>query len=153
MSAAEGPRADDQVKIPDVLPVLPLRDLVVYPFIIAPLSVARDLSIAAVDKALSDNRMILLTAQRDKDEEEPGEEEIFGIGTVAVYSEVDRQARHVKLADEAYLLGPAPAAESYLRGERIIEICQEAGAEAVHPGYGFLSENADFAEALEAAGR
>jgi 3-methylcrotonyl-CoA carboxylase alpha subunit len=76
----------------------------------------------------------------------------LGIGTVAVYSEVDRQARHVKLADEAYLLGPAPAAESYLRGERIIEICQEAGAEAVHPGYGFLSENADFAEALEAAG-
>ncbi len=76
----------------------------------------------------------------------------LGIATVAVYSEADRSARHVKLADEAYLLGPAPAAESYLRGERIIEICHKAGAEAVHPGYGFLSENADFAEAVEAAG-
>jgi 3-methylcrotonyl-CoA carboxylase alpha subunit len=76
----------------------------------------------------------------------------LGIASVAVYSEADRQARHVELADEAFLLGPAPAAESYLRGERIIDICRLAGAEAVHPGYGFLSENAEFAEALEAAG-
>jgi len=75
---------DEQVKIPDRLPVLPLRDMVVYPFIIAPLSVARDLSIQAVDRALSDNRMILLTAQREKDEEEPEAEDLFEVGTVAV---------------------------------------------------------------------
>ena len=62
---------DEQVSIPDQLPVLPLRDMVVYPFIIAPLSVAREISIQAVDHALSENRMILLTAQRDKDDEEP----------------------------------------------------------------------------------
>jgi 3-methylcrotonyl-CoA carboxylase alpha subunit len=76
----------------------------------------------------------------------------LGIASVAVYSEADRQARHVELADEAFLPGPAPAAESYLRGDRIIDICRLAGAEAVHPGYGFLSENAEFAEATEAAG-
>ncbi len=75
---------DDQVKIPAELPVLPLRDMVVYPFIIAPLSVAREVSIQAVDRALADNRMILLTAQRDRDEDEPGEEDLFRVGTVAV---------------------------------------------------------------------
>jgi len=73
-----------QVNVPDELPVLPLRDMVVYPFIIAPLSVAREISIQAVDRALADNRMILLVAQKDKDEEEPGEEELFDTGTVAV---------------------------------------------------------------------
>ncbi len=62
---------DGQVSIPGDLPVLPLRDMVVYPFIIAPLSVAREISIQAVDQALAENRMILLTAQRDKDEEDP----------------------------------------------------------------------------------
>ena len=76
----------------------------------------------------------------------------LGIRTVAVFSEADRHARHVELCDEAYLLGPAPARESYLRAERIIEIAKLAGAEAVHPGYGFLAENAEFAEACEAAG-
>jgi 3-methylcrotonyl-CoA carboxylase alpha subunit len=76
----------------------------------------------------------------------------LSIGTVAIFSEVDRRARHVELADEAHLLGPAPARESYLNGPRIIEIARAAGAEAVHPGYGFLAENADFAEACEAAG-
>jgi len=75
---------DQQLTIPGELPVLPLRDMVVYPFIIAPLSVARELSIQAVDQALSDNRMILLTAQRDKDEEEPTGDDLFRIGTVAV---------------------------------------------------------------------
>ena len=75
---------EDQVRIPDELPILPLRDMVVYPFIIAPLSVARDLSIQAVDRALSENRMILLTAQRDRDQDDPTEEDVFSTGTVAV---------------------------------------------------------------------
>ena len=76
----------------------------------------------------------------------------LGIATVAVYSEADANAQHVLLADEARLLGPAPARESYLRAERIIEIAQQSGAQAIHPGYGFLSENEDFAAAVAAAG-
>ncbi len=76
----------------------------------------------------------------------------LGIRTVAVYSEADAGARHVALADEAQLLGPAAARDSYLRGERIIEVARASGAAAIHPGYGFLSENTDFAEACAAAG-
>ena len=76
----------------------------------------------------------------------------LGIASVAVYSEADARARHVLEADEAYLLGPAPAAESYLRADRILDIARQCGAEAIHPGYGFLSENPDFADACEAAG-
>ncbi len=76
----------------------------------------------------------------------------LGIGVAAVYSEADAGARHVKLADEAYLLGPAPAAESYLRGERVIEAALKCGAQAIHPGYGFLSENEGFARACAKAG-
>jgi ATP-dependent Lon protease len=75
-SGAVERETDELVRIPDELPILPLRDMVVYPFIIAPLSVARDVSIRAVDQALAENRMILLTAQRDKDEDEPGEDEL-----------------------------------------------------------------------------
>ncbi|MCV6577016.1 MAG: acetyl/propionyl/methylcrotonyl-CoA carboxylase subunit alpha [Cohaesibacter sp.] len=76
----------------------------------------------------------------------------MGIKTVAVYSDADQDALHVKMADEAVHLGPPPAAESYLLGDKIIQACVETGAEAVHPGYGFLSENADFCKALADAG-
>jgi propionyl-CoA carboxylase alpha chain len=76
----------------------------------------------------------------------------MGIATVAVYSEADAEALHVRSADEGVPIGPAPSAESYLRIDRIIEACRKTGAEAVHPGYGFLSERAEFAEALAAAG-
>jgi len=76
----------------------------------------------------------------------------LGIRCIAVYSDADRDAMHVALADEAYRLGPPPVAESYLRMERVIEIALASGAEAIHPGYGFLSENPDFVDACDAAG-
>jgi 3-methylcrotonyl-CoA carboxylase alpha subunit len=76
----------------------------------------------------------------------------MGIKTVAVYSEADAEALHVREADEAVAIGPPPAAESYLKGDAIIAAATDSGAEAVHPGYGFLSENAEFAEACAAAG-
>ncbi len=76
----------------------------------------------------------------------------MGIGSVAVYSEIDRDAPHVREADEAFLIGPAVPAESYLNIAKIIETAKEAGAEAIHPGYGFLAENPDFARACDEAG-
>lgn len=76
----------------------------------------------------------------------------LGIRSVAVYSEADRQSLHVRYADEAYCIGPGPSNQSYLLGDHIIEVCRQTGAEAVHPGYGFLSENAGFARALREAG-
>jgi 3-methylcrotonyl-CoA carboxylase alpha subunit len=77
----------------------------------------------------------------------------MGLRTVAVYSDADRDALHVAMADSAYRIGPPPARESYLRGDVILEVAARANADSIHPGYGFLSENADFAEACAAAGR
>src|SRR5690242_16629995 len=76
----------------------------------------------------------------------------MGIGVVAVYSDADRASLHVRMADEAERLGPAPSPESYLRIDRILEAARKHGVDAIHPGYGFLSENAEFAEACEVAG-
>ena len=76
----------------------------------------------------------------------------LGIRTIAVYSDADSGAKHVAIADEAYRIGPAPVSESYLRIDKIIEVCRLSGADAVHPGYGFLSENPDFVEALDQEG-
>ena len=76
----------------------------------------------------------------------------MGIQTVAVYSDADAGTPHVQMADEAVHIGPAASAESYLRADRIIEAAQATGAEAIHPGFGFLSENAAFVTSVEAAG-
>src|SRR5206468_10744488 len=76
----------------------------------------------------------------------------LGIRTIAVYSDADAQAPFVREADQAVAIGPAPAAESYLVGAKILEAARQTGAQAIHPGYGFLSENADFAEAVVEAG-
>ena len=76
----------------------------------------------------------------------------LGVDTVAVYSEADRSALHVRYSEEAYLLGPAPSRESYLRADKIIDIARKCGADAMHPGYGFLAEREDFAQACEDAG-
>src|SRR6188508_3403010 len=75
---------DETPKVPEVLPVLPLRDIVIFPFMIVPLYVSRERSIKAVDQALSDNRMILLAAQKRQDDEDPGPDDIFTVGTVAL---------------------------------------------------------------------
>ena len=76
----------------------------------------------------------------------------LGIGTVAVFSDVDRSALHVRYADEAYLLGPAPSRESYLRIDKIIDIAKKADVDGIHPGYGFLAEREEFAQACADAG-
>ena len=76
----------------------------------------------------------------------------MGVATVAVYSDADAAARHTRMADEAWPIGAAPARQSYLVGAKIIDAARRSGAEAIHPGYGFLSENADFAAACAGAG-
>src|SRR5450631_3840732 len=76
----------------------------------------------------------------------------MGIGSVAVYSDADRNSLHVAQADESVRLGPGPAADSYLRQDHLLAAALATGAEAIHPGYGFLSENAGFATAVQAAG-
>jgi len=76
----------------------------------------------------------------------------MGVRSVAVYSEADARARHVAMADEAYLIGPPPSQQSYLRQDKILEVAQKAGAQAIHPGYGFLSENVEFAQLCQKTG-
>ena len=76
----------------------------------------------------------------------------LGYDAVAVYSEADRMAPHVRMAQEAYSIGPSHAVESYLRGDKIIDVAKKSGADGIHPGYGFLAENADFAEEVIDAG-
>src|SRR3990172_6758118 len=76
----------------------------------------------------------------------------MGVRTVAIYSDADRSALHVGKAEEAYCVGPAPSAQSYLRADRILDVARQSRADAIHPGYGFLSENPAFAEACEKAG-
>ncbi|MCX7233089.1 MAG: 3-methylcrotonyl-CoA carboxylase, partial [Burkholderiales bacterium] len=76
----------------------------------------------------------------------------LGYSTVAVYSDADREALHVSLADQALCIGPGPAAQSYLAGDKLIEAAKASGAGAIHPGYGFLSERSDFAQAVQRAG-
>ena len=76
----------------------------------------------------------------------------MGVKTVAVYSDADRNSRHVAVADEAFHIGPPPSQQSYLRQDRIIEVAKRAGAQAIHPGYGFLSENVEFSELCQKSG-
>ena len=84
MTDANETAKEEAIKIPDVLPVLPLKDLVIFPFIIVPLSVSREKSINAVDQALAENRVIMLTAQKDFQNEDPGEDDLYRVGTVAI---------------------------------------------------------------------
>ncbi|MFI4945554.1 MAG: LON peptidase substrate-binding domain-containing protein, partial [Burkholderiales bacterium] len=84
MSAEPNKEEQEQPKVPDVLPVLPLRDIVIFPFMIVPLYVSRDRSIRAVDQALAENRMILLAAQKKQDEDDPGPDDIYPVGTAAL---------------------------------------------------------------------
>ncbi|HET6373586.1 MAG TPA: endopeptidase La, partial [Candidatus Polarisedimenticolia bacterium] len=166
-------RADDQLKIPDKLPVLPLRDLVVYPFIIVPLSVSRERSISAVDHALAGNRMILLCAQTEKEVEKPGPKDLHRVGTVAVIM------RMLKLPDNRirvlvqgvararvkdFIEGreffhaniekiPEPAAEANIEQEALMRAVKKSLERSVSLGKTISSEVMVVASNLEAPGR
>jgi len=116
MTDANETAKEEAIKIPDVLPVLPLKDLVIFPFIIVPLSVSREKSINAVDQALAENRVIMLTAQKDFQNEDPGEEDLYRVGTVAIIM------RMLKLPDGRIRIlvrdSPAPGSTTSSRRRR-----------------------------------
>ncbi len=171
--APDATRPEDQLKIPDKLPVLPLRDLVVYPFIIVPLSVSRDRSIAAVDHALAGNRMILLCAQKEKETEKPGAKDLYRIGTVAVIMRMLKlpdnrirvlvqgvaRARVTDFSDgrdfvQAQLEKiPEPAADANLEQEALMRAVKKSLERSVQLGKTISSEVMVVASNLEAPGR
>jgi len=164
---------EDQLKIPRELPVLPLRDIVVYPFIIVPLSVSRERSIKAVDRALAENRMILLVAQMDSQVEEPGEEDLFDIGTVGVImrmlklpdgrirvlvqgvcrAKVDEFSRREPFLQAKITRIPEPSSESSLEREALMRNVKKSLERSVSLGKAISSEVMVIAGNLEDAGR
>ncbi len=170
---SEPTRGDDQLRIPDKLPVLPLRDLVVYPFIIVPLSVSRERSIAAVDHALAGNRMILLCAQKEKDNDNPGGKDLYRVGTVAVIMRMLKlpdsrvrvlvqgvaRARVKELNDGKEFLHAAierihePPVESNLEQEALMRATKKTLERSVSLGKTISSEVMVVASNLESPGR
>jgi ATP-dependent Lon protease len=171
--APDATRPEDQLKIPDKLPVLPLRDLVVYPFIIVPLSVSRDRSIAAVDHALAGNRMILLCAQKEKETEKPGAKDLYRIGTVAVIMRMLKlpdnrirvlvqgvaRARVTDFAEGREFVQaqlekiPEPVADANLEQEALMRAVKKSLERSVQLGKTISSEVMVVASNLEAPGR
>ncbi len=171
--APDATRAEDQLKIPEKLPVLPLRDLVVYPFIIVPLSVSRERSIAAVDHALAGSRMILLCAQKEKETEKPGAKDLYRIGTVAVIMRMLKlpdnrirvlvqgvaRARVTDFSDGRDFVQaqldkiPEPAADANLEQEALMRAVKKSLERSVQLGKTISSEVMVVASNLEAPGR
>src|SRR5207245_1245049 len=173
MTPAKPEVPEDQLRIPRELPVLPLRDIVVYPFIIVPLSVSRDRSIKAVDRALAENRMILLVAQTDSQIEEPGEDDLFPIGTVGVImrmlklpdgrirvlvqgvcrAKVDEFTRKEPCLQAKITRVPEPQSEASLEHEALMRSVKKSLERSVSLGKAISSEVMVIAGNLEDAGR
>jgi len=173
MTPAKPEIPEDQLRIPRELPVLPLRDIVVYPFIIVPLSVSRDRSIKAVDRALAENRMILLVAQTDSQIEEPGEDDLFPIGTVGVImrmlklpdgrirvlvqgvcrAKVDEFTRKEPFLQAKITRVPEPQSEASLEHEALMRTVKKSLERSVSLGKAISSEVMVIAGNLEDAGR